>query len=140
MPAAGMSSRLAALLLITFSFSAASVSCRQLRCPGCRQLQAQDGVVYVANASDPAAAGITVPTVRLVDALRDPRVRTIILLTNYTAGGQFLSSLCGRAVPSMRHGSLTQPCFRPCAGSRGQERVLTHSVCWPCFAHPLSCS
>lgn len=110
-----MGNRLAALLLITLSVSA-SVSCRQLRCPDCRQLQAQDGVVYVANASDPAAAGIniTVPTVRLVDALRDPRVRTIILLTNYTAGGQFLSSLCGRADPSMRHGSLTQPCFPPC--------------------------
>lgn len=93
-----MSSRLAALLLISLSFLAASVSCRQLRCPGCRQLQDQDGVVYVANTSDPAAVvrNITVPTVRLLDALRDPSVSTIVLLTNYTAGEQFLSGLCGK--------------------------------------------
>jgi len=46
------------------------------------------GVVYVANTSDPAAASIRVPTVTLSEALKDPNVTVIMLLTNYTAGAQ----------------------------------------------------
>ena len=82
------------VLLLALLSGALEASCRHSVWSG-RELQQISNatrtgtVAYVANMSDPAAAGITQHTVTLRQALENPKVTTIILLTNYTAGASW---------------------------------------------------
>ena len=94
------------LVLLILAFSLPCASCRPPPdCSNCKQLrglpEAGGGTAYVANASDPAAADIRVPTVTLKQALADPNVSKIVLLTNYSVGKGFLQRHACSAAVSM---------------------------------------
>lgn len=84
--------RLAVLLLLVATSIPYAASIRPRTLQGWQLLVQEqqrahaDSVAYVANASAVADANITRPTVTLLEALQNPNVTRVVLLTNYTVG------------------------------------------------------
>jgi hypothetical protein len=84
--------RLAVLLLLVATSLPCAASIRLRSLPNRQLLQQEQqrapaaSAAYVANASAVAEAGITRPTVTLLEALQNPKVTRMVLLTNYTVG------------------------------------------------------
>jgi hypothetical protein len=122
-----------ALLLLLVAASIPQAAAIRLRLPPSRHLLVlgqlgahADSVAYVANASGKADAGITRPTITLLEALQDPEVTHMILLTNYTVGKNLQQALyfhpCQQQQHAARH-SLHVACS--CQSAVTQHHMIT---------------